>query len=80
MFGVLTDGKLHSLVDRRFYLPKYWIDDPVRCDKVGIPQDARTLTSKSEHALDIIHQARAGGMGFAWVGVDEDYDKKPAFL
>ena len=41
---------------------------------------ARTLTSKSEHALDIVRQARARGMRFEWVGVDAGYGKEPAFL
>jgi SRSO17 transposase len=39
-----------------------------------------TLTSKSQHALDIVRQARARGMRFAWVGVDGRYGKEPAFL
>ena len=48
--------------------------------QAGVPQDARTLTSKSEHALDIVRQARARGMRFEWVGVDAGYGKEPAFL
>jgi SRSO17 transposase len=30
--------------------------------------------------LDIVRQARARGMRFAWVGVDAGYGKEPAFL
>jgi SRSO17 transposase len=80
VFGVLTDGQRHTPVDMRLYLPKRWIDDPARCEQAGIPQKARTLTSKSEHALDIVRQARARGMRFEWVGVDAGYGKEPAFL
>lgn len=80
VFGVLTDGQCHTPVDMRLYLPKCWIDDAARCEQAGIPADARTLTSKSEHALDIVRQARARGMRFAWVGVDAGYGKEPAFL
>jgi SRSO17 transposase len=80
VFGVLTDGQRHTPVDMRLYVPKRWIEDPARCDKAGIPQAARTLTSKSEHALDIVRQARARGMRFGWVGVDAGYGKEPAFL
>ena len=80
VFGVLTDGMRHTPVDMRLYLPKRWIDDPARCAQAGIPPDARTLTSKSEHALDIVREARARGMRFEWVGVDAGYGKEPAFL
>jgi SRSO17 transposase len=80
VFGVLSDGQRHAPVDMRLYLPKRWIDDPARCEQASIPLDARTLTSKSEHALDIVRQARAGGMRFEWVGVDAGYGKEPAFL
>jgi SRSO17 transposase len=80
VFGVLTDGQRHTPIDMRLYLPKRWIDDPARCEQAGIPLKARTLTSKSEHALDIVRQARARGMRFEWVGVDAGYGKEPAFL
>lgn len=80
VFGVLSDGERHAPIDMRLYLPKRWIDDAARCDRAGVPLAARTLTSKSEHALDIVRQARAGGMRFAWVGVDAGYGKEPGFL
>jgi SRSO17 transposase len=79
-FGVLSDGQRHAPVDMRLYLPKGWIDDPPRCEQAGVPLDARVLTSKSEHAPDIVRQAQAGGMRFEWVGVDAGYGKEPAFL
>jgi SRSO17 transposase len=81
VFGVLTDGERHTPVDMRLYLPRGpWIDDPGRCDAAGVPEAARTYTSKSAHALDIVRQARARGMRFGWVGVDAGYGKEPAFL
>jgi SRSO17 transposase len=87
VFGVLTDGQRHAPVDMRLYLPKGWIEDAARCDKAGVPLAARTLTSKTAHALDIVRQARATEhakegrqMRFEWVGVDAGYGKEPAFL
>ena len=80
VFGVLTDGQRHVPVDMRLYLPKGWIENPARCDQAGIPETARKLTTKSEHALDIVRQARVRGMRFEWVGVDGGYGKEPAFL
>jgi SRSO17 transposase len=81
VFGVLTDGKRHTPVDMRLYLPrKPWIDDPARCERAGVPEAARAYKSKSEHALDIVRRARERGMRFEWVGVDAGYGKEPAFL
>jgi SRSO17 transposase len=80
VFGVLTDGQRHTPIDMRLYLPKRWTDDPGRCEKAGIPEAARTLTSKSDHALNIVRVARTRGMRFEWVGVDAGYGKEPAFL
>jgi SRSO17 transposase len=57
------------------------LTDGQRQTRAGrIPPEARTLTSKSEHALDIVRQARGRGMRFEWVGVDAGYGKEPAFL
>ena len=80
VFGVLSDGQRHTPVDMRLYLPKCWINDPVRCAQAGVPPEARTLISKSQHALDIVRQARARGMRFEWIGLDGGYGKEPAFL
>jgi hypothetical protein len=65
-------------LDMRLYLPKTWIDDPARCEQAGIPLKAGTLTSKSEHALDLLRQARARVMRFAWVGVVWQGTRLPA--
>jgi SRSO17 transposase len=80
VFGVLTDGQRHTPIDMRLYLPKRWIEDAARCDKAGVPESARALTSKSEHALDIVRAARSRGMRFEWVSADAGYGKEPAFL
>ena len=80
VFGVLTDGERHAMVDMRLYLPKHWIVDRARCDQAGVPAEARKLASKSDHALAIVRDARVRGMRFGWVGVDGGYGKEPAFL
>jgi SRSO17 transposase len=77
---VLTDGRRHTPIDVRLYLPKPWIDDPARCDLAGVPADAREMTTKAQHALDIVRKARARGVRFGWVGVDAGYGKDPALL
>ena len=78
--GGLTDGQRHTPIDMRLYLPGRWIDDPARCEKADVPETVRVPTSKSEHMLDIVRQARARGMRFAWVSVDAEYGKELAFF
>ena len=80
VFGVLSDGQQHAPVDMRLYLPKPWLADTARCEQAGVPEKARQLTSKSQHALDMVRAARARGMRFGWVGGDAGYGKEPAFL
>ena len=80
VFAVLTDGQRHTPIGMRLYLPKRWVDDPARCDKAGVPPAKCTCTSKSDHALDIVRQARDQKIRFEWVGVDAGYGKEPAFL
>jgi SRSO17 transposase len=80
VFAVLTDGQHHAMVDMRLYLPKEWIDAPARCERAAVPEAARKLTSKTEHALEMVRAARARQMRFEWVGVDAGYGKEPAFL
>ena len=80
VFGVLTDGERHTPIDMRLYLPNRWIEDPERCERAGVPETARTKTSKSAHALDIVRRARERGVRFSHVGADAGYGKEPAFL
>ncbi len=76
----MSNGRHHVPIDMRLYLPKVWIEDARRCDEAGVPMAARQLTSKSQHALDIVRAARAAGQRFNWSGFDAGYGKEPAFL
>ncbi len=80
VFGILSDGQRHAPIDMRLYLPKEWIEDKRRCDEAGVPEDARTLTSKCQHALAMVRAARQRGYRFGWCGFDGGYGKDPAFL
>jgi SRSO17 transposase len=68
VFCVLSNGQRHAPIDMRLYLPKTWVEDEARCEQAGIPATARQLTSKSQHALDMVRAARAHGRRFGWVG------------
>jgi len=80
VFAVLSDGQHNVPIDMRLYLPRQWVEDAARCERAGVPPAARRLKSKSEHALEMVRAARAGGVQFQWVGADAGYGKEPAFL
>jgi SRSO17 transposase len=80
VFCVQSNGQRHVPIDMRLYLPQTWIEDKARCEQAGIPAKVRHLTSKSQHALDMVFAARARGLRFGWAGVDAGYGKEPAFL
>jgi len=72
-------GDFHCLVDGELFLPESWSEDRARCDEAGIPEDM-AYRSKWEIALELYDRATAGGMEFDWLGFDEGYGGKPAFL
>lgn len=80
VFAALSNGTQHTLIDMRLYLPEVWLNDPARCNRAGIPEDAREPRSKAAHGLAMVRQARENSVSFQWVGVDAGYGKDPAFL
>jgi len=79
VFGVLAKGRFALPIDVRLYLPQKWIDDPVRCEKAGIPENERVFRTKDDLALEIVSHARRNGLRYAWVGADAGYGKGPGF-
>jgi SRSO17 transposase len=66
--------RCHStLVNARLFLPESWTSNPDRCEKAGIPPDARVFKTKQELALDMIKADIAAGLDFGWVGGDGFY-------
>ncbi|CAK0755321.1 hypothetical protein CCP4SC76_2600004 [Gammaproteobacteria bacterium] len=62
-----------SLINCRLYLPESWTNDPDRCEKAGIPSEARFFKTKLALALDMIKADMAAGVEFGWVGGDSVY-------
>ncbi len=79
VFGALANGNYTVPIDERLYLPKQWTDDPVRCDKAGIPKDKRIFKTKDEFAIEIVRDALNKGIKFGWVGADSGYGKGLGF-
>lgn len=80
VFACLGQGQYATLIDTRLYLPKEWVQDPQRCLKAGVPEQAIVYKSKAELAFEMVVGARRNGVRFSWVGMDGGYGKEPAFL
>jgi len=62
----------HALIDRQLYLPKTWAEDPARCAKACVPDDA-TFATKPAMARVMIARALDAGLPCAWVLADAVY-------
>jgi SRSO17 transposase len=72
-------GDFSCLIDSDLYVPRGWIEDRPRCREAGIPDD-RAFMTKPQIALDQVRRALGNGVRFDWIGFDEGYGGKPAFL
>jgi len=72
-------GDFHCLLDSDLFLPQKWVDDPVRREAVGIPQEV-VFRTKPEIALTQIARALGNGIRVrAWT-FDELYGRGREFL
>lgn len=79
VFGALANGRFAAPIDVRLYLPEKWTDDPGRCERAGVPEEARQFRTKTELALEIVQHARENKLRYGWVGADAGYGKGPGF-
>jgi SRSO17 transposase len=80
VFLALASGNRATLIDEQLYLPKEWIDAPMRCLEAGIPEDKIVFKTKQEQALEMIYHAKKLGVRYNWVNFDGFYGEDPAFL
>lgn len=74
--GVYASLVWHSrttLINTRLYLPECWTEDDARCEKAGIPEEARDPKTKQQFALDMLTADIVNGVRFGWVGGDGFY-------
>jgi SRSO17 transposase len=73
----VTPGRDRVLIDRRLYLPeKSWLADPVRCAEAGVPADT-VFRTRPQQVIEMIDDARAAGVPFAWFTADEEFGQNP---
>src|SRR3954469_13116007 len=66
VFAAYVSGRGHAFIDRAFYLPKAWADDPARRAAVHVPQQIAFAT-KPHLARAMVERAIAAEVPFAWV-------------
>ena len=66
----------HAVIDRDLYLPRSWIDDPARCQAVGVP-DQVGFATKPALAQAMVCRALDAGVLATWVAGDEVYGADP---
>ncbi len=79
VFGSLICGNERGLVHTRLFLPESWTNDAKRCEKAGVPEEARTFQTKPMLALEMIRDDRQQGLQFDWVGGDGLYGHDSKF-
>jgi len=73
----VTSDRDRVLIDRRLYMPeKSWMANPARCEAAGVPSELAFATRPAQ-VIDMIKQALAAKVGFAWFTADEEFGQNP---
>jgi SRSO17 transposase len=67
----------HTLVDREWYLPREWTDDPARCRQAGIP-DTVAFATKPQLAQTLLERLLQAQVDLDWVVADSVYGSNPS--
>ena len=73
VYVILANDRYATLIGQRLFLPQKWTEDARRCDKAGVPKDARKFKTKPQLAFDLVDEAIANGVQFDWIGGDGLY-------
>lgn len=67
-----------AFIDRQLFIPKEWIDDRTRRQRVGLPE-SMTFTTKHMYAQFMIKQAIDRGVPFRWISGNSFFGHDYAF-
>jgi len=79
VFGALAAGERVVTIDVELFLPEEWTNDPERCAKAGVPEDAREHRSKPQLAWEIVQRQRQLGVCFDYICADGLYGNSGEF-
>ena len=74
-----STNKGHTLLDRRLYLPKKWIDNHERLKKVGLDSKKEKFKTKIEQAYEMLEAAYEIGFKPGWITADCVYGENGSF-
>lgn len=80
VFASLSYQRRATLINARLYLPKEWVGQKQRCQKVKIPKAHRVHRTKPELAWEMIETAEHDEIEFGWVGIDAGYGRDQNLL
>ena len=80
VYSALALGTRATLTGSRLYLPEAWVKDRPRCLGAGIPGEEIRFRTKLELARELVEEALANGLAFAWVGIDAGYGRDQGLL
>jgi SRSO17 transposase len=66
------------LIDRELYLPKSWIDDPIRCHNAGVPTERIVMKTRHLQATEMLN-GRGRKFPHKWIAGDDEMGKVPWF-
>ncbi len=69
VFAAYVSRHGYAFIDRELYLPKSWIDDPVRLAAAHVP-DETGFATKPQLAARMIARAITANVPFSWVAAD----------
>jgi SRSO17 transposase len=78
-----ASGKGYTLLHRRLYLPKEWVEDEAfaeRREKCGVPPEITFQTKPTLGAEMMTEVHQAGTLPGRWLTCDEAFGRSPAFL
>jgi SRSO17 transposase len=74
VFCAYVTARARTLFNFRLCLPKQWCSDRERRDRAQVPGDA-VFATKTEQGTEMVTEAVAGGVPFAWLAGDEVYGR-----
>jgi SRSO17 transposase len=77
VFLAYVSSRGHALLDRRLFLPKDWVNDPVRREECHVPGDV-TYRTTWEIALDLLRRS-GPHMPHTWVVGDDEFGRASEF-
>lgn len=75
VFTALSSGNKSSLTLGDLYLPKDWVNNEERCNKVKIPEEKQFFQTKDEIAFQQLKRLKDEGIEFDYASLDAGYGK-----